>query len=159
MTDAVELAQLLAERTAWPQGRTVSGYQWGRSVWDVAGAVSRAAEDAGLELSVTGRSALAFLGVLGTTSPSDVRCWVAATEDELAKVAHRLELEPAPVEDSNVVIAPDPWGAGVNGRTRMKYDDWEAWIAHPVRVWCDVRQEPRGAEFAAQLWPEIDRRG
>ena len=160
VADFYALAELLAERTAWPHGATLSGYRWGRSVWEIASSISDAADTAGVELSLTGRSALAFLGVLGTSSPAETRFWVSATDDDLVAVARALGLEPASAEDSNVVIAADPWGVGTTGRSSRVFEDWRASVAHPIRVWCDVLHEkPRGEEFAAQLWMEIQRGG
>lgn len=160
VADVYALAELLAERTAWPRGATISGYQWGRNVWEIASSLSGAAKSAGLELSLTGRTAVAFLGVLGTSSPTKTRFWVSATDDDLVGVAQALGLEPVPVEDSNVVIAADPWGVGTIGRSDRVFEEWHASVAHPIRVWCDVLHEkPRGDEFAAQLWMEIQRGG
>jgi hypothetical protein len=34
----------------------------------------------------------------------------------------------------------------------MEIDRYRALVASPLRVWCDVADEARGAEFAAQLW-------
>lgn len=75
VADPVPVAELLAERTAWPHGKTLSGFAWGRNVWDVAMAVSERAGEADVPLSVTGRTALAYLGVLGTSPSAAVRCW------------------------------------------------------------------------------------
>lgn len=160
VADPFSLAEVLAQRTAWPHGQTISGYRWGRNVWEIASSMSDSANRAGIELSLTGRSALAFLGVLGTSSPTQTRFWVSATGDGLVDVAQRLGLEPTSVEDSNVVIAADPWGVGTTARSGRVFEDWQASVAHPIRVWCDVSHEnPRGEEFAAQLWMEIQRRG
>jgi DNA-binding transcriptional ArsR family regulator len=159
VTDAVALAELLAARTAGPQEGIVSGYVWGRNIWEIAASVTSKALDLGLSMAVTGRTALAFLGVLGTSSPSQTRCWVGVDPDELDGVSRGLGLEPASIEDSNVMLMADPWNLGVHGRAERVFDKWTAIVAHPIRTWCDLRCEPRGKEFAAQLWKEIDRRG
>ena len=57
----------------------------------------------------------AYLGVLGTGAPNDVRAWVAVGERDLAEVAAALELEPGS-DDGNVVLSVDKWGAGVQDR-------------------------------------------
>lgn len=159
VADPVLVAERLAERTAWPQGSTLSGFAWGRNIWGVAASVSERAHDADIPLSVTGRTALAYFGVLGTSSSEQVRCWVGEQESELEVAAERLGLEPAPVEESNVVLAADPWGVGLTGRTERTFEGSRATIAQPVRVWCDLHDEQRGAEFAAQLWKEIESHG
>lgn len=157
--DPVALAELLAQRTAWPQGRTLSAFAWGRNVWGTAMSVSDRAKEAGVALSITGRVALAYFGVLGTSPPEEVHCWVGAQERELEAIAERLALEPAPAKESNVVLAADPWGIGMIGRADRTFEDSHATVASSLRVWCDLRSERRGTEFAAQLWPEVERRG
>ncbi len=159
VADPVLVAELLAERTAWPQGSTLSAFAWGRNIWDVAASVAERAGDADISLSVTGRTALAYFGVLGTSSSEQVRCWVGNQESELEAVAERLGLEPAPVKESNVVLAADPWGVGLIGRTEREFEGSRAVIAQPVRVWCDLHSEQRGTEFAARLWKEIEGHG
>lgn len=157
--DPVALAELLAQRTAWPQGRTLSAFAWGRNLWGVATSVSERASEAGVAVSITGRAALAYFGVLSTSPPEEVHCWVGARESDLEAMAERLELEPAPAKESNVVLAADPWGIGMIGRADRTFEGSHAVVASPVRVWCDLRSERRGTEFAAQLWTEIERGG
>ncbi len=159
VADPVSLAELLARRSAWPQGRTLSAFAWGRTIWDVAASVSDRAREGEVALSVTGRTALAYLGVLSTSPPGEVRCWVGVQEAELEALAEQLRLEPAPVKESNVVLAADPWGIGMIGRVGREFDGRNATVASPIRVWCDLHSERRGTEFAAQLWMEIERRG
>lgn len=152
LTDRIELAELLANRTAWPASEMIYGYAWGRNIWDVAATISRNAADAGIDLAITGRSGAAFHKILGTASPSEVRCWAHLNGPALTDVAEQLRLEPAPRESSNVLISADPWRIGVHRRSVMRFDEWTATISHPVRVWCDLHSEERGSEFAAQLW-------
>jgi transposase len=159
VADPVLVAELLAERTGWPQGSTLSAFAWGRNIWDVAASVTERARDADISLSVTGRTALAYFGVLGTSSSEQVRCWVGEQESELEAVAERLGLEPAPIKESNVVLAADPWGVGMVGRTERVFEGSRAVIAQPIRVWCDLHSEQRGTEFAAQLWKDIESYG
>ena len=159
VADPVLVAELLAARTAWPQGSTLSAFAWGRNIWEVAASLTQRARDADVSLSVTGRTALAYFGVLGTSSTEQVRCWVGEQESELEAVAERLGLEPAPVKESNVVLAADPWGVGMIGRAEREFEGSRAVVAQPVRVWCDLHSEQRGTEFAAQLWKEIEGRG
>lgn len=159
VSDPVLVAELLAERTTWPQRSTLSAFAWGRNIWEVAASVTQRARDADVPLSVTGRTALAYFGVLGTSPSEQVRCWVGEQESELEVVAERLGLEPAPVEESNVVLAADPWGVGMIGRAEREFGGSRAVIAQPVRVWCDLHSEQRGTEFAAQLWKEIASNG
>jgi DNA-binding MarR family transcriptional regulator len=152
ITDRVELAELLANRTAWPASEVICGYAWGRNVWDVAATISRNAADAGIDLAITGRSGAAFHGILGTASPSEVRCWAHLNGRTLTDVAGQLGLEPAPRDSSNVLVSADPWRIGVHRRSAMRFEEWTATVSHPVRVWCDLHGEERGREFAAQLW-------
>lgn len=159
VVDAVAVAELLASRTGWPQGTTVSGYLWGRSIWEVASSISSSAAQAEIAVAVTGRTALAFMGVLGTSSPRQTRCWVAGHSQDLERIGRQIGLEPAPAEESNVILAADPWKVGLHGRESRTFQDWTATVAHPLRTWCDLRDEQRGIEFAAQLWKEISRRG
>lgn len=159
VADPVLLAERLAERTAWPHGSTLSAFAWGRHIWEVAAAVTQRAQAADVALSVTGRTALAYFGVLGTSPPRQVRCWVGVQESQLAETARRLGLEPAPLEESNVVLAADPWGVGMAGCAERTFEGSRAVIAQPVRVWCDLHSEQRGTEFAAQLWKEIESHG
>jgi AraC-like DNA-binding protein len=151
--DRAELARTLAAQTAWPGREVITGYAWGRNIWDVAATVSRNAGDARIELAVTGRVGAAFHGILGTSSPSAVRCWVHLDEGRtLAEVAEQIGLEPVPQESANVQVSADPWRVGVHRRVPVRFEDWTAAVAHPLRVWCDLHGEERGQEFAAQLW-------
>jgi len=150
-----ELAELLAARTAWPGTEVVTGYAWGRTTLDTAATISRSAAEAGIDIAVTGRAGAAFLGVLGTSSPSEVRCWVSVNGRSLEEVAADLGLEPAPAESANVRVSADRWRFGVHRRAIARFDELTAMVAHPLRVWCDLHGEQRGSEFAAQLWGEI----
>ncbi len=155
VADRVEVAERLAAQTAWPGSQRIGGYLWGRNAWDVAATLSANATAAGITLAVTGRTGAAFLGVLGTSSPSEVRCWVDAGERPLTEIADSLGLDPAPEESVNVSLSSDPWRVGVHRRGSISFEDWTATVADPVRVWCDLHSEKRGAEFAAQLWGVI----
>jgi predicted transcriptional regulator len=152
VADPGSLAELLAERTAWPGHEVVGGYIWGRNIWDTAATISRNAADTGIELTITGRTGAAFLGVLGTSSPLEVRCWVTLNGRSLEEIAATLGLAPAPRESMNVRVSADPWRIGVHRRSNVQFDEWTATVAHPVRVWCDLHAEERGREFASQLW-------
>ncbi|MGH7225588.1 MAG: MarR family transcriptional regulator [Gemmataceae bacterium] len=152
VVDPDSLAELLAERTAWPGHEVVGGYVWGRNIWDTAATISRNAADAGIELAITGRTGAAFLGVLGTSSPREVRCWATLNGRPLEEVAAALGLTPAPRESMNIRLSADPWRIGVHRRGNDQFDEWTAMVAHPFRVWCDVHSEERGREFASQLW-------
>lgn len=155
LADRVEVAGRLAARSSWPGGPTVSGYLWGRTTWDVAARLSANAAAAGLALAVTGRAGAAFLGTLGTSSPAQVRCRVAADSRPLTDVASMLGLDPAPDEAASDALSPDPWHLGIHRRSSRSFVSRTATVAHPVRVWCDLHSETRGAEFAAQLWGTI----
>jgi hypothetical protein len=110
---------------------------------------------AGIDIAVTGRVGAAFLGVLGTSSPSEVRCWVGVNGRRLEDVAAELGLEPAPAESANVRVSADRWRIGIHRRAVARFDELTATVAHPLRVWCDLHGEQRGSEFAAQLWAEL----
>lgn len=153
--DPVAVADLLVPRTVWPQGTTVAGYAWGASAWETAATISERARRSEIVLAITGRSALPFLGILSTSSPARTHCWVAVPAGDLDAVAQQLGLEPAPADESNVGLAADPWMVGVHSRSTRRFDRWEASIAHPLRVWCDLHGEPRGADFANQVWKDL----
>ncbi|MGH9279069.1 MAG: winged helix-turn-helix domain-containing protein [Acidimicrobiales bacterium] len=153
--DRAAIAVRLAERTSWPGEETIAAYLWGRTVFDVAARISAAADEAETELAVTGRTGAAHYGVLGTSSPKEVRCWVDADGAQLADVAERLALDPAPRDEANVVLSADRWRVGVHRRRELQFDESNAWVAHPLRVWCDLHDEERGSEFAAQMWGAV----
>jgi DNA-binding transcriptional ArsR family regulator len=157
LVDRVEIAERLAAETAWPGDELISGYLWSRNVWDLAAKISQNASRTGISLAVTGRAGAAFLGVLGTSSPSQVRCWMDAGQHGLAAAAELIGLEPAPQDVANVALSADPWRVGVHRCRQATFEEWTAMVAHPVRVWCDLHGEPRGAEFAAQLWGAVSR--
>lgn len=153
--DRVAIAERLSERTAWPHAETLHGYLWGRSFWDVAKKLSDTANRAHVALAVTGRAGAAFLGVLGTASPPEVRCWVGLSDRSLQETAELLGLDPAPEGEANVCLSADPWRVGVHRCHPVSSSGFTASVSHPVRVWCDLHSEPRGTEFAAQLWGMI----
>jgi predicted transcriptional regulator len=153
--DTAALADLLASRTAWPGAEIVIGYVWGRTIWDVAGVISRNAAESGVSAAVTGRAGAAFLGVFGTSSPTEVRCWATVNGQSLTEVAGLLGLEPAPPESANVRLSADSWRIGIHRRAEAHFDSWTAMVAHPLRVWCDLHGEERGSEFASQLWGKV----
>jgi hypothetical protein len=97
----------------------------------------------------------AFLGVLSTSSPPEVRCWVDVGGQGLTDVAAELGVEPAGEDDVNIVLSADPWRLGLHRRSEVRFDGWGAHVANPLRVWCDLHSELRGTEFAAQLWRSI----
>jgi MarR family len=154
VADLDRLADLIAARTAWPGNEVVGGYIWGRNIWDTAAILSRNAANTGIRLAITGRTGAAFLGVLGTSSPLEVRCWTAVNTQPLEEVADALGLAPAPRESVNVRVSADPWRIGVHRHASVQFDEWTATVAHPFRVWCDLHTENRGLEFASQLWGE-----
>lgn len=65
----------------------------------------------------------------------------------LEQIGRRIGLEPAPIEESNVILAADPWKVGLHGREQRTFQDWTATVAHPLRTWCDLRNERRGIEL------------
>ncbi|MCZ7535215.1 MAG: hypothetical protein M5T61_04230 [Acidimicrobiia bacterium] len=152
VVDAVELANLLAERSAWGRGEVLWGYLWGRNTWDVAARLSLKAAERHASLAVTGRVGAAFYGIVGTASPPTVRCWVDTSASSLSDVAGLLGLEPAPEDEANVGLSADRWRIGMHRREERTFEEWKATVAHPIRVWCDLRDEQRGDEFAAQMW-------
>jgi DNA-binding transcriptional ArsR family regulator len=152
LVDRVEVAERLAAETAWPGGDLIEGYAWARNVWELAANLSENADQAGIGLAVTGRTGAAFHGVLGTSSPPQVRCWIDVSQHPLTAAAELIGLEPAPKEAANVALSADPWRVGLQHRSDASFEDWTATVAHQVRVWCDLHNEPRGTDFAAQLW-------
>lgn len=152
--DPVELAAHLAERTAWGRSEILWGYLWGRNSFDVANNLSARAGSTQVDLAVTGRVGAAFHGVLGTASPTAVRCWVGG-DGSLADIAVTLGLEEAEEDSGNVALALDRWRIGRHRSAQARFDEWDATISHPLRVWCDLHDEPRGEDFAAQLWGAV----
>ena len=158
LVDLAEVAERLAAETAWPGSERIEGYKWARNVWDLADTISANASRAGIALAVTGRVGAAFHGVLGTSSPPQVRCWIDVSQQSLTIAANQIGLEPAPKEAANVALAADPWRVGVHHRREESFENWTAIVSHPVRVWCDLHSEPRGIDFAAQLWQVLSKR-
>lgn len=157
VVDPVELADLLAQRSAWGRrGDLLWGYSRGRNSWEIADRLSTTATERGVALAVTGRVGAAFDGIIGTSSPPAVHCWVDTSASTLSDVASLLGLEPAPAEEANVGLSADLWHIGLHRRERKSFDEWTATVAHPIRVWCDLRDEQRGSEFAAQMWGFIN---
>ncbi len=155
VVDRVAIAVRLAERTAWPGDEMLTGYLWGRTVFDVAARLSAASGAAEVQLAITGRTGAAYHGVLGTSSPKEIRCWVDSEGAPLGDVAEKLGLEPAPGESANVLLSSDRWRVGVHRRRELQFDEFSAWIAHPLRIWCDLHDEERGREYAAQMWGAV----
>lgn len=150
--DLSELARLLAARTGWKRAKVIWAYGYGRSLTDVAARVSRAAEDAGVAAAVSGRVGATFLGIVGTGEPSLLRLRVLTTAPEAPRALEQLGLEPVDREEANVAVALDRWGLGTTHARRQSFQKRSAVVAAPMRVWCDLDGEPRGTEFAAQLW-------
>lgn len=155
IVDRVAVAERLAERTAWPGDVTLSGYLWGRTMFDVAARLSAAADRSDVGIAVSGRVGAAYTGVLGTASPNEVRAWVVTGGRSLGDIAEVLRLEPASGEAANVVLSNERWRLGVDRRRREQFDDLSAWVAHPLRIWCDLHDEQRGTEYAAQMWSVV----
>lgn len=155
VVDRVAIAERLAERTSWPGDETLTAYLWGRTIFEVAERLSDAATLADVDLAVTGRVGAAYHGVLGTSSPKEVRCWVEMRGGQLGDVAEALGLDPAPEESANVLLSADWWRVGVHRRQELQLDALSARVAHPLRVWCDLHDEQRGSEYAAQMWGAV----
>jgi DNA-binding transcriptional ArsR family regulator len=155
LMDRVEVAERLAVQTAWPNEETVGGYLWGRNIWDLGARISKNATGAGIDLAITGLAGAAFLGVMGTSSPSEMHCWIDLDGRSPVSAAEELGLEPAPEGESNVMISTDRWRVGIHRRGGATFEDWTATVAHPVRVWCDLHNDRRGVEFSAQLWSVV----
>jgi DNA-binding transcriptional ArsR family regulator len=158
VVDRVTIATRLAERTAWPGDETLPGFRWGRTIFDVAARLSEAGTGVGIDVALTGRLGAAFYGVLGTSSPDQARCWVDVGQRSLADAAEALGLEPADEESANVLLSTDRWRVGTHRRREVHQEDVTAWVAHPLRVWCDLHAERRGVEYAAQLWGAVSGR-
>jgi len=118
----------------------------------VAAKLSSNAEECGTRVAVTGRVGAAFYGIVGTASPPAARCWVDTSASTLSEAAHLLGLEPAPQDEANIGLSADRWRIGLHRSEDKTLEEWTARIAHPIRVWCDLRDEQRGNEFAAQMW-------
>lgn len=152
-----ELAKRLATQTKWPGREALAGFRWRPNTWDLASQLSEAAAKKKIALAVTGRVAAAFLGLMTTSSPERIHCWVSGDQEQLVSAAVQLELERAPMNESNVILSTDPWGVGVHRRQAIGFEQWRASIANPIRIWCDLHAEPRGADIADQLWSVMER--
>ena len=155
--DPGDLAELLAARTAWPKLSTLPCYGFGTTPADVAQRVTRGARERSVDVATTGRVGAQFYGIPGTTNPTNTRFRVGATESDLPQIATRLGLESVAAEDANVVLGADQWGLGSKRAADVAFDGVVARVAHPLRVWCDLFDEPRGTEFAVQLWGGMQR--
>jgi hypothetical protein len=155
--DRAALARLLAERTSWHRAPVVLGYFFGASSFDVAARLSTRASALGLPLSITGRVAAALLGIRGTGATEHVRARIACSPIELEAACRSLGIERVVRDEANVAIAADPWGLGRQGTETVDVDGTEVTLASPMRIWCDIADEPRGSEFAAQLWGMMTR--
>ena len=150
--DRSALARAIAERTEWQRSDVEWGYIFGASALDIAARISSAVQRDDVKVAVTGRTAAAYLGILGTGEAGPVRLRAMTKKDGLRPTCRQLGIEVVSREEANVVVAADPWGLGYRGARWMEIDRYRALVASPLRVWCDVADEPRGTEFAAQLW-------
>jgi hypothetical protein len=157
VTDETAVAAQLAARSAWPGRDRMSGYLWGRNMWDIAAKVAANAQAAGVNVAITGRAGAVFRGLLGTSSPQVVRCWVDCGDRPVKVMAGALGLEPAPADESNVALSADRWHVGTHRSELVTSLDWTTTVAHPIRVWCDLDGEIRGADFQEQFWGAIHR--
>lgn len=132
---------------------------YGQTPTDVAARLSARAAEVDIGIAVTGRIGAEDLGVWGTGGSRQLRCWVSSKRADVPGIAKDLKLEPAREEEANVVVSLDRWRIGTHRASRRDLDGRHAMIAHPFRVWCDLRDERRGTEFAAQLWNRIGDHG
>jgi DNA-binding MarR family transcriptional regulator len=151
VTATSRIAERLAAETGWPGGgEVIPCYRWGRSVGIIASDVSEAARRERVRFAVTGSTAASFLGVIGTSAPRTIRCWVR-TEGHLVDAAQALGLEPASASGANIELARDQRGLGTDGAFESVSSDGMATISHPVRIWCDLYGEQRGEDVASQF--------
>lgn len=141
------LLRRLAERTPWPAADTIAGYRWGRTAADIATGVCEEADASGVDVAVSGRAAAEAYGVLATRSAREVRLWVA-TQMSADDLVRALGAEHVPQEEANLFIAFDRRGYGLHRSERLGI----LRLAHPVRVYCDLQDEPRGPDLADDLW-------
>jgi len=149
IVDAPALAGTLLREAGWPAKELYHGYRYGRDATERAGALSDSADEHGVVLAVTGITAARALGVLTTAPPPRLKVWLDLPPSEIALAMRRLEVDPVEPDESNCVFAVDRYRFGTLGRRRGSA---AGWMAHPVRVWCDVHDEPRGPDIAAQMW-------
>jgi hypothetical protein len=152
VVNPTDMARVLADRTGWSTAVVFWGYLWGANPLDVAERLDRAAAQHQGDLAITGRAGASFMGVLGTGDIRVVRARLRCKTSELATACRGIGIEPAHQEQANVAVAADPWGLGAVGANIAKFEGYVARIASPLRIWCDVGDEPRGSEFAAQTW-------
>lgn len=155
VVDPVALAETLRDERGWPQRNLYFGYRYGRDAQSRATELARASDDARIELATTGITAAVAFGVLTTALPPVLKIWIRAEPSEVPRVLQRLEIEPVDREEANCAIALDKYRLGTLGAQVIESKTGYVWISHPIRVWCDLKFEPRGADVAAQLWQAI----
>lgn len=141
----------LAERTPFPLDEAITAYRWGRTGGDVAHDLTRSTSAASVSVAVTGRVAAEAYGVRATSSAREVRVWIDP-DVELEQVLDALGAEAAPVDEANLLVVPDRRGIGLHRSSSVDSPWGPVRVAHPVRVWCDLQDEPRGPELADQMW-------
>jgi hypothetical protein len=155
--DVVALASLVANRTGWGEGPVVWAHGYGRSALDLGERTTAAALRAGLPAAITGRAGATFLGIVGTGEPRVVRIRAEATVDQADEVIDTLGLVAVDADEANVAVALDRWALGTTGASTRRFGSYEAMVASPMRVWCDLQDEPRGLDFASDLWEAMAR--
>lgn len=151
------LADVLASRTTWKRLPRVPGYLWGASSLGVAERLSAAAEAKGVDVAITGRVGAMLRGVLGTNDPTVLRVRVRHRIEAMADILGELGIESVSEAEANIVLAADRWGLGSHRASVETFHGTRARVAHPLRIWCDLRDELRGEDFAAQMWSEVIR--
>jgi len=157
VADRVALANLLRGQRGWAQSRVVYGYVYGRDAIDRAARLAdrTAAEPRGPSIAVTGAlGAMAYEAfAVGITQ---LRVWLHAKQDSPSEPTMLAAgIEPAAAEEANCQVAFDRDGVGLLGARPVGLGHSEIPVAHPLRVWCDLENEPRGESIAAELWSRM----
>lgn len=153
--DLSQYMEMLAERTRWNHLPELHCYGWGPSLLSLASEISARSDAEREDIAITGRIGAAFHGVLSSGQPRSLHVRAGVEPSMLFELASHLRLEVVNADEANVVLAADRWRVGSQGAERRTFDGMTATVAHPVRVWCDLRDEQRGNDIASELWKAV----
>lgn len=157
VADRVALATLLRDERGWASARAVYGYVYGRDVIDRAARITNSASsdpDAD-DVAISGAvGAMAYDAVaVGVT---ELRVWLSGlAESPPEPRLLAAGIEPAARHEANCQVAFDRDGIGLLGARDVSLGHSDIRVAHPLRVWCDVHDELRGDDIAAELWSRM----
>jgi hypothetical protein len=149
VVDPTALLDLWAEENTDRGARRVRAYRLARDPGQLAGAVSTSLGAAGIEHAVTGVAAAALVAPFVTAIPVS-EIWV----DSVASLDDAVAASGAEAVDtgSNLVFVQGNGDEPLAFRRQVE----GAWIVNPVRLFYDLRRDPRrGREQAEKLRQEV----